>query len=216
MREHLDKIRAPEQGVKAAAQAAGMAAVLLLGAALGAFAKWLDNLPLTDEIGWHRLLDALDLRNVFSLFPVWLTAALAVAVFSKGPLRAAARVFCFFVGVCVSYHAYTVVFCGFNPARYMLIWYGFTAVSPLFAAVCWYGKGKTAPSVIIDILILAVMLSACFSFGFWYFDCRSVINVLLFSASVAILYASPKQTIICTVGAAAAAVIGKLLFGVIF
>ena len=83
----------------------------------------------------------------------------------------------------------------------MMIWYGITLLSPVLAFICWFGKGKTKTSLIIDILILAVMMSVCFSIGFWYFSITRIINVIIFIGSVVIMYSEPKQTVISLLGA---------------
>ena len=82
-----------------------------------------------------------------------------------------------------------------------MIWYGFTLLSPVLAFICWYGKGETKASLIIDILILAVMMSACFAIGFLYFAVTRIINVIIFLGSAVILYSKPKQTVISLFGA---------------
>ena len=129
------------------AQIAYSILILLLGIALGAMAKWLDGIPFNDAIWWQYILGILDLRNVFSEFAIWLLIALAVSVYSRTPLRASLSAFLFFVGMCISYHLYTIVSAGFNPQRYMMIWYGFTLLSPILAFICWYGKGETKRSI---------------------------------------------------------------------
>ncbi|MCH5188442.1 MAG: hypothetical protein J1F63_08565, partial [Oscillospiraceae bacterium] len=149
------------------------------------------------------ILGILDLRNVFSEFAIWLLIALAVSVYSRTPLRASLNSFLFFAGMCISYHLYTIVFAGFNPQRYMMIWYGFTLLAPVLAFICWFGKGETKVSIIIDIFILAVMMSVCFAIGLWYIDVTRIINVLIFAGSISVLYSGPKQTVISLLGAVA-------------
>lgn len=202
MREYLEKIRMPKVKAALSSHVAYSALFLLLGIALGVLSKWLDNLSVNDAVWWQHMIGVLDLRNVFSSVAVWLCIALAVSVFSRSPCKAAIHVLLFFVGVCVSYHLYTIAFSGFNPLSYMMIWYGFTLLSPILAVICWYGKGKTAVSLVIDILVLAVMLDTCFSVGIWYFDVHSVIEALLFTAVLIVLYSSPKQTFLSLLGAA--------------
>ena len=201
MKAWLSKIRTPNKDMKLSVQIIHSILILLLGIILGVFSKWLDNMSINDTIWWQYILGIFDLRNVFSEFAIWLLLALAISVYSSTPLRACLNVFLFFAGMCGSYHLYTIVFAGFNPQSYMMIWYGFTLLSPALAFVCWYGKGETKVSVIIDILILAVMMSACFASGFWYFDITRIINVMIFVGSAVILYNAPKYTIISLLGA---------------
>lgn len=196
MKEALQKLRSPKPRTDKK-RAILTAALLFLGSvALGAFSKWLDNLALDDTVFWHRILEQLDLGNVFSALPVWLVLALAIAVFSPDPCAAALRVFLFFIGMCGAYHLWTVLFSGFDPGSYMLIWYGITALSPVFALICWYGKGRHPVCVGIDAGILAVLACLCFSLGWFYFGLISWMDLILFLAAAAILYSSPKQTLI--------------------
>lgn len=196
MKMKLDEIRIPETNTQRSTKVINSLLILLLGIALGIFSKWLDNMAIDDGIRWQYILGILDLRNVFSSLPIWLLIALAVSVYSRTPFRASLNVFLFFFGMCCSYHWYTIVFSGFDPKSYMMIWYGITLLSPIFAFICWYAKGKTIIPLIIDTLILAVMMSACFSIGFWYFDCNSIINTLIFVITALVLYSTPKRTAI--------------------
>ena len=200
MKTWLYKVRTPNRE-KLSAQIIYSILILLLGIALGIFSKWLDNTGINDAIWWQRILGTIDLGNVFSEFAIWLFIALAISVYCSSPLRAGLNVFLFFAGMCTSYHLYTIMFAGFNPGSYMMIWYGITLLSPVLAFICWFGKGKTNASLIIDILILTVMMSVCFSIGFWYFYITRIINVIIFIGSVAIMYSEPRQTVISLLGA---------------
>lgn len=170
--------------------------VFAIGIVLGIFSKWLDNLALDNTIWWHRPLEVLDLRNFFSDIAIWLLAALVIAVFSASALQAALNVFAFFVGMCAAYHLYTILFSGFNPASYMMIWYGITLVSPVLAVFCWYAKGSHAVSVILDIVIFAVFSLSCFGVGLFYVSLKGALYLPVFVGAVIVLYRSPKQLII--------------------
>ena len=161
--EMLYNVRSPKKTEKKNVIFATLS-FLLIGIVLGLFAKWLDQLSLDDTIWWHRIAEKLDLGNFFSEPAVWLLAALLIAVFSRSAFRAAWNVFAFFAGMCAAYHAYTVLFSGFNPASYMLIWYGLTLLSPILAAFCWYARGAGPVPVLLDGAILAVFLLSCFGF----------------------------------------------------
>ena len=201
MKTWLCKMRTPNKELKLSVQITHSILILLLGIMLGVFSKWLDNMSINDTIWCQYILGVLDLRNVFSEFAIWFLIALAISVYSSTPLRAGLNVFLFFAGMCGSYHLYTIVFAGFNPQSYMMIWYGFTLLSPVLAFICWYGKGETKVSLVIDMLILAVMMSVCFAIGFWYFDITRIINVMIFVGSAVILYNAPKYTVISFLGA---------------
>ncbi len=188
----LNKLRTPEpQTRKRTAET--VVITFVLGIVLGFFSKWLDNLALDSTIWWHRLIEALNLGNFFSDLAVWLFIALVIAVFSASALRAALNVFVFFLGMCVSYHVSTILFSGFDPGTYMLIWYGITLLSPLPAVICWYAKGSGMVPLILDILIISVFVLSCFSIGILYIDIKGILYVLIFIGAVSVLYKSPKE-----------------------
>ena len=170
--------------------------VFLIGVGLGIFQKWIESVGLENGIWWHRIIETLDLGNFFSQFAIWLLLALIIAVFSASPLRAALKVFVFFAGMCIAYHLGSVLFAGFNPASYMMIWYGITLGSPFLAAICWYAKGPGVVSIILDILIIMVFTLACFGIGFVYVTYRGILFLLTFIAVPVVLFKSPKQTLI--------------------
>lgn len=176
--------------------------IFLFGIILGVFSKWLDNLSLNDSIWWQYILGILNLNNVFSSFGVWILIAVCISIYSNSSLRASINVFIFFVGMCVSYHIYTIVFVGFNPMNYMLIWYGITLISPFMAFVCWYAKCNGIIGFIIKVSIITVMILCSFAIGMWYFDFTSLINTLFFITTLVVLYDTPKKSIyslICSI-----------------
>ncbi len=208
MKERLNRIRQPLAVTSKAASVRNTLLIAVFGIAMGAFAKWLDCLSAGSDIWWRRLIDKYDLGNVFSSFPVWLLIALAISVYSYTPLKAAINTFSFFAGMCLAYHIYTSVICGFDIQNYMLIWYGLTLASPIIAVICWYGKGPTIVSVVIDAVIFAFMLNSCFAIGWIYFDFISAVNTLIFIGAFLVLYRTPKQ-ILC--GTAAGAVLAYFM-----
>lgn len=195
MKEFLEKIRVPDRNIKLSRKIVNTSLILLLGIILGIFSKWLDNMSIDDTIWWQHIFGILDLRNVFSLFGIWIFIATTISVFSKTPLRASLNVFLFFIGMTVSYHLYTIIFSGFNPKNYMMIWYGITIITPILAFICWYAKGDGKISIIISGIILAVMALSSFAIGMWYFDFRSIIDTILFVGTILVLYVNPKNSI---------------------
>lgn len=195
MKDFFNKIRTPDKTLKTSKKIINTILITLLGIVLGIFSKWLDNLSINDAIWWQHILGIVDLRNVFSYFGIWIFLAITISVFSKTPLRASLNVFLFFVGMTVSYHLYTIMFSGFNPKSYMMIWYGITTITPILAFICWYAKGDNKISIMISSVILAVMLIESFSVGLWYFYFKSVIDTLLFLGTMIVLYIKPKNSI---------------------
>ena len=158
--EKLNAIREPRQaaGKNIFFYAVGS---LILGILLGIFSKWLDSLALDRTIWWHRMLERLDLGNFFSEMAVWLLLALVIAVFSSSAVTVALNVFAFFAGMCAAYHLYSILFAGFNPSSYMMIWYAITLVSPVLAVLCWYARGKGLLPILLDIGIMSVFTLSC-------------------------------------------------------
>ncbi len=167
--------------------------VLLLGVVLGVFSKWLDNLSINDTVWWQHIIGVLDLGNVFSELNIWLLIALAISIFSSTPARAGLNVFLFFLGMTTSYHLYTIHFSGFNPQRYMMIWYGMTLISPILAFICWHIRGRNKISVFISSLIVCVMFILSFNGDFGYFDARRMVDLAIFVGTILVLYIGMKD-----------------------
>lgn len=194
IKKTLNQIRMPNNSLSMKYRIRNTLLIFLLGILLGVFSKWLDNLSINDAVWWQYIIGLMDLRNVFSLLGIWIFIAVTISVFSKTALRASLNVFVFFIGMNVSYHLYTIYFSGFNPMSYMMIWYAITLVTPLLAYVCWYAKSDHIISVMISGLILCVMFIVSFSIGMWYFDINSLIDFILFIATVIVLHVRLQNT----------------------
>ena len=201
MRKFLNSIRKPNKNIKVSQKIIKSIAILFLGIALGIFSKWLDNLALDDQVWWLRIIEKTNIGNILSDFPIWIVIALIIAVYSSSAIKAGIDVFLFYLGMCVSYHIYTVKICSFNPRSYMMIWYTITLVSPVLAVFCWYAKGNTKKSLVLCTAIFAVLMLTCFGFGYLYVTITKTVNILFFVIAVVAMNSKWKNTAICLVSA---------------
>ncbi|WP_409276060.1 hypothetical protein V1499_10705 [Neobacillus sp. SCS-31] len=172
--------------------------IFIAGIGLGLISKVLDTTP-SNYLPYF--LEQLDLRNFFSRIGVWIFLAAVISVYSKSPVRSAINVFLFFVGMVGSYYLYTVLAAGFFPKYYMMIWIIMTCLSPFLAFVCWYAKGNGIIAISVSSFILMLISRQAFAFGFWYFDIRDHLELLLWIGTIFVLYQSPRQIIkVVTIG----------------
>lgn len=82
MIEYLNKIRCPNKDIKMKKKIINTVLIFLLGICLGIFSKWLDNLSIDNSVWWQNIIDLLDLRNVFSLFGIWIFIAVTISIYS--------------------------------------------------------------------------------------------------------------------------------------
>ncbi len=187
LKEFLNNIREEGNNLDFKRKIINTSLIFILGIILGFISKWLDSRTFNNAI-----LDYLDLGNFFSNMAIWLFSALTISIYSKSPKRASINVFLFFIAMTISYHLYTIIFNGFNPKNYMMIWYGFTIISPILAYIAWYAKSNNKYSIIIDSIIIFFMLASCFSMGMWYFDFRGILYTITFIDSLCIIYKDIK------------------------
>ena len=183
----LNDIRNAENSISNNSKIINTIVVLFLGIALGTFSKYLDFRQAELPCVLMAIDEAFDIHNFLGRFAIWVLIALCISIYSNSATRASVNVFAFFVGMVASYYLYSNYIAGFFPRSYAMIWFGFTAVSPLLAFVCWYARGKSKLAFILSALILAVLFNMCFVYGFGYFSARSVLEVIVFSIGFIVL-----------------------------
>ena len=129
----LNDIRNAENPISNNRKLINTIAILFLGIALGTFSKYLDFRQ-TELPGVLMAINGiLDIGNFLGRFAIWILIALCISIYSNSAIRASINVFVFFVGMVASYYLYSNYIAGFFPRSYAMIWFGFTAVSPLLA-----------------------------------------------------------------------------------
>ncbi|WP_033826805.1 hypothetical protein [Bacillus andreraoultii] len=197
MKDFLNEIRRPIS-ISLSRKFLYSTLMFIAGVILGLVSKMLET-TLSNSLPYF--LEVLDLRNFFSRMGVWIFLAVLISVYSKSPVRSAINVFLFFVGMVGSYYLYTVLVAGFFPRSYMIIWIIMTCISPFMAFMCWYAKGKGIIAISLSSIIFMFISRQAFVFGFWYFDIRNNLELLLWIATIFVLYQSPKQIIkVVTIG----------------
>lgn len=177
MESFLNGIRSAENPISFPRKMINTIAMLCIGIALGTFSKLLDTTP---GNALPFVFAYLDVRNFLGRFAIWVLIALCVCVYSNSSVRAGVNVFVFFAGMVTSYYLYSYYIAGFFPKSYAIIWFGFTAASPFLAFVCWYAKGKSKTAFVLSVLILAVLFNMTFTYGRWYLEARSVLELAVF------------------------------------
>ena len=180
MIKFLNDIRNAENPISNNRKIINTIALLFFGIALGTFSKYLDFCQEELPSVLMAINEALDIGNFLGRFAIWVLIALCISIYSNSAIRASINVFVFFVGMVASYYLYSNYIAGFFPRSYAVIWFGFTAVSPLLAFGCWYAKGKGKLAFILSTVILAMLFNMCFIYGFGYFSAWSVLEVIVF------------------------------------
>ncbi len=194
MIKFLNKTRKAAGKVSVQKQIVSTVLMLLFGFGMGVFAKFLDCVPANS---YPEFLQWLDVQNFFGRFSVWIFIALAIAVFSKSPLKAGINVFTFFIGMLCGYYLYTRIFAGFYPdSSYLITWLVFTVVSPFAAFICWYARGKGAFATGISAVLIGVFCCLAFSLNLQDFRVRYWTEFVLWLASIGILYRNVRQSVL--------------------
>lgn len=195
MKEFWGKIRTPQKTYPIPKQVLISISILLFGVFMGVFSKYLDyrqaNLPAL----LHLIDSAVDLHNFLGKFAPWIVIAVCIAVYSTTSIRAAINVFAFFTGMVTSYYLYSNFIAGFFPKSYALVWIAFTVASPFLAFLCWYAKGTGRTAFFLSSGVIGVLLNCAFSYGMFYVDISSGLELLMMMIGVIVLRKSFKETI---------------------
>lgn len=186
----FSQIRLVDKKITLKKQIANSTGILFFGFLLGIIAKWLDTLP-SDVLG--GIFESWNLGIFFSELSIWVLLAVCISLYSNSPLRAGINVFLFFLGMLIGYFGYTELVLHFFPKSYMLYWLIITVISPIFAYVTWYAKGEGVFSLVISSVIIAELFTQAFAWGMFYFDIKSILNVIVWIIGIGVLYKTPKQ-----------------------
>ncbi|MBD5494375.1 MAG: hypothetical protein HDR12_08385 [Lachnospiraceae bacterium] len=210
MKSFLNTIRCDEKPISVSRQVVDTFAIILLGIVLGTFSKFLDNTA-SNELPF--IFEYLDIRNFLGRFAIWVLIAVCISIYSNSSIRAAINVFVFFTGMVTSYYLYSKFVAGFFPRSYAMIWFGFTAISPLLAFICWYAKGKSKLAFALSAIIIAFLFNMSFYYGMTYFGMRSILELIVFICGLAVLKRNTiKGSVIMTAIGVIVAFVLKLLY----
>lgn len=141
---------------------------IIIGAILGILAKVVDNPninPIFDDIGGR--------------LGIWVFIATFLAIYASSPELAAIRVFVFFESMLFTYYMYTIYFLNFFPKRQIIFWNLCVLITPIYAFVMWFARGRSLFSDFCAAIPIAVISSEA------YISCKS--NILLQSIYVCLI-----------------------------
>lgn len=191
----LNKMRTPQKSNSIKTQLIVTISVWLFGVCMGVFSKFLDyrqaELPALLQV----IDNVLDFHNFLGGFAPWIVIAVCISIYSHTPIRAAINVFSFFSGFVASYYIYSNFVAGFFPKNYAIIWIAFTILSPFLAFLSWYAKGTGWVAFFLSSGIISVLLNTSFSYGVFYIDIRSWLNIVMLLVGVLVLHKTMKETI---------------------
>lgn len=193
--DFLDKIRVPQKSNSIKKQVIVTIGILFFGICMGWFSKFLDYRHAELPVLLQVIDNTLDFHNFLGGFAPWIVIAVCISVYSLTPVRAAINVFSFFSGFVASYYIYSNFVAGFFPKSYAFIWIAFTIASPFLSFLSWYAKGTGCIALILSSGILGVLLNTAFSYGMFYIDIRSWLNLMMLLFGIFILRKSMKETI---------------------
>ncbi len=135
---------------------------LLAGFGLGILTELFSGMSARVLPQW---LESVNIRNLFATLMPWALGTLIISLFSRTPIRAAINVFTFscglILGCCVYLGVLVHILPDWSHLSYIVI---LTAISPLIAAVCWYGRGVGTVAGFVAAFILAYWFLQAFHF----------------------------------------------------
>lgn len=178
-------------------------AALLAGFGLGILTEVFSGMSARVLPQW---LEAVNIRNFFTTLMPWAFGTLIISLFSKTPLRAAINAITFsgglLLGCCVYLGVFLHILPDWSNISYFVI---LTAVSPLIAAICWFGRGVGTVAGFVAAFILAYWFLQAFNFtrtfqGFGIDFTYGVLPLILLAAAIGMLWRRPMQILFSTIG----------------
>ena len=133
--------------------------ITIAGSITGIFIKLIEIYPyeITDSALFGNIL--VNLGDIFSEIPVWIFICTVIAVYSSSSVRAGINVFCFCVGMLVTYYITAELINASYSLMFAYGWGIFALFTPIFAFVTWYAKGKGTAALCISVLIILLMFA---------------------------------------------------------
>ena len=166
---------------------------LVLGIILGIVSKYLDTIAV-DGSWITKFLHFFG--DLFTRLGIWVLIATLVAAYSKTLVRAAINIFVFFIGMLISYYAYSAFLFGFFPTGYFILWGSVALVSPLLAMVVWKAKNNERLAMILPALPMGLLLSLSLSIGLFYIDLTYYEELIMYVFLCLVFYKNQKQIVV--------------------
>lgn len=142
-----NNIRKPNKEISISKALLHTGLIAVAGMVLGVAAKLLDIY--TSYLG-----------NLFSQMSVWIFLCTLLAAYSSTPVRAAANVLFFCIGMLGTYYLTAELTASVYSALFLHGWAVFALCSPIMGFCAWYAKGNGLLAKIIAVSIILVLLVA--------------------------------------------------------
>jgi hypothetical protein len=169
---------------------------LVFGILLGAIAKYLDTVSVDGRWGSYFLSY---LADIFTRPGIWVLIGTILAAYSKTLLRAALNTFLFFMGMLISYYAYSAYLFGIFPTSYFLLWSSAAIASPFLAIIVWKAKNDPRLAFVLPALPMGLLLSLSLGIGLFYVYVSYVEELMMYMVLGIIFYRTGKQMAISVI-----------------
>lgn len=165
------------------------------GMAVEILSKFLEKTPV---ITFPFNLGSFNFGNFLGSFTVIALIGIIVSAYSRSYLRATLNTFLLYAGMLAGHYLYSIIFADIIPdIDYLTLWVVFTLIYPLLGVMCWYAKGKGIAAILLSAIIITFMFMQAFNVGLFYITFKSsILDLIVWIASIVILFRDFKQTLI--------------------
>ncbi len=199
-KKKTQEVRPPRSGIDETFLAIACA---ITGLILGVIRAWTEGPGPAEGGVLQKICLFLDLNHMMKGLSLWLLIGLSITVFARGPWRGGIRMGCFYLGALVGVIVYRLGVNGNYPGLSELYLAGIVLISVPLGVLGWYSRRQGVLGCVLTALILAILLTQTFSWGFWYIKLKSIQELVILVLAAIVLF-RPTRTYWFALGGAIA------------